>query len=84
MDTLKDKSNIEKELLIYIYQQRQMVQQIQFLIDKHAHKEEFEICAEYNRMKHVQELNINRLVRISKGLPAFEDTIQVKIIDHEN
>ena len=73
---LKDK--IYEELIVYIKNQEQVVRQLDFLIDKHTYAEEYEECGDYMRMKHIQEMNIHRLKRISQGLPAFETNLNTE------
>lgn len=81
LDSLKDSIDripnilgtmVVKELRKYIDNQRQVIEQLQFMIDKHVHKEEYEVCADYSRMKKIQEMQVFRLERIIIGLPAFE------------
>lgn len=61
-----------RELKVYIHNQKQVIEQLKFMIDKHSHLEEYEECRDYQSMQRIQELQVYRLERILIGLPAFE------------
>lgn len=79
-------SNAEKcmtELRAYILNSEQVIQQIQFTIDKHTHTEEYEECAQYKNMKSIVERQTYQLKRVLQGLPAFEESKSMIINEEE-
>lgn len=62
------------ELRKYILNNNQVLEQMEFMIDKHAHAEEYEQCEEYKKMKSTLARQNHHLKRILQGLPAFEET----------
>lgn len=66
---------IVSELQKYVNNQKQVIEQLGFMVDKHTYEEEYELCAEYTKMKNIQEMSVYRLERILQGLSAFEEPI---------